>query len=298
MGQEKAAAEDAVKRYTPTIPRKIDDPSTPAADLLRGRPFVAATDVALRARRPAYRIIQVCDWHFVDPELFRLEMLATLRRTLTAEEGELMYQEHLLQVELVQVQQTALLRCLAKHHGLKTVHIERLTAEGVPEFKTRVAALKEADPHQDELRGQLVEVRDLLKQMADAGNAGSERYTKAQTIEREVADLLEHHRLELLELGAVARLLVSGELQQVSPLDDAKLLDAAKPRLHNGQVVPDPAAKAKRQGAMAKALLKTGPVVVAVVGGSHDLTDALNRQGAAGIEYLRLTVQSYKDLAR
>jgi hypothetical protein len=51
------------------------------------------------------------------------------------------------------------------------------------------------------------------------------------------------------------------------PLDDARLLDAAKPRLHNGQVVPDPDAKSKRQDAMAQALLKAGPVAVAIPGG-------------------------------
>ena len=82
---------------------------------------MATVDVALRVRRLSCRIVQVCDWHFVDPELFRMEVSAILSRTPTAEEGALLCEEHLLQVELVQVQQTALLRCLAKHHGLKTV---------------------------------------------------------------------------------------------------------------------------------------------------------------------------------
>jgi hypothetical protein len=45
---------------------------------------------------------------------------------------------------------------------------------------------------------------------------------------------------------------VAGELRQVLPLDDAKLLDAAELGLHNGEVVPDLAAKAKHQGAMAR----------------------------------------------
>jgi hypothetical protein len=61
MGQEKAAAEDAVKRYAPTIPGKIDDMGTPATSLLRGLPFVARVDVALLVRRPACRIIQLRD---------------------------------------------------------------------------------------------------------------------------------------------------------------------------------------------------------------------------------------------
>jgi hypothetical protein len=133
--------------------------------------------------------------------------------------------------------------------------------------------------------------------MERSGKQGTERYTKAKEIEKEVAGLLEQHRLEFLELGAVARLLVTGELQRVLPLDDAKLLDAAKPRLLNGQVVPNHAAKAARQDAMTLALLKAGPVAVAILGGSHDLTDALNRQGAGGLEHLRVTVQPYKDVA-
>jgi hypothetical protein len=292
IGQEKAAAEDAVKRYAHSTPGRIDELTTPAADLLRGLPFVARVDVALRCRRPTCRVIQLRDYHFVPRDLFNMEVLALMSRTPTAEEAELLYQEHLLQVELVQVQQVAVLRCLIKHHGLKTVHIERLIAEGVPEFKTRIAALKEADPHQDELRRQLAEVQALLKKLAGEGKAGSERYAKAQAVEKEIVELLEHHRLELLELGAVARLLVSGELQCVLPLDDAKLLDAARPRLHNGQVVPDPAAKAKRQDSMAQTLLKAGPVAVAILGGSHDLTEAL-RQEAAGVEYLLVSVRVY-----
>jgi hypothetical protein len=194
------------------------------------------------------------------------------------------------------VQQVAVLRCLVKFHGLKMVHIERLTAEGVPEFKTRIAALKEAEPHQPTLRQQLVEVQSLLKKMADDGKTGSERYVKAQAVEKEVADLLEHHRVELLELGAVARLLVSGELRQVLPLDDAKLLDAAKPRLKNGEVVPDAAAKAARQDAMVRALLKAGPVAVAVLGGAHDLREALASDGGAGCEYMRVNVAVFREM--
>jgi hypothetical protein len=48
---------------------------------------------------------------------------------------------------------------------------------------------------------------------------------------------------------------------------------------------------------MAKALLKAGPVAVAILGGSHDLTGALNRKGAAGLEYLRVSVRAHKELA-
>jgi hypothetical protein len=52
IAEEKAAAEDAVNRYAPAAPGKIDDLTTPAADLLRGLPFVSRVDVAQRVRRP------------------------------------------------------------------------------------------------------------------------------------------------------------------------------------------------------------------------------------------------------
>jgi hypothetical protein len=91
--------------------------------------------------------------------------------------------------------------------------------------------------------------------------------------------------------------LLAGELQWVLPLADPKLPDAAKPQLHNGQIVPDSVAKAARQDALARTLLKGGPVAVAVLGGSHDLTDALNRQGEAGLDDLRVTARAYKDVA-
>jgi hypothetical protein len=81
------------------------------------------------------------------------------------------------------------------------------------------------------------------------------------------------------------------------PLDDVKLLDAAKPRFRNGQVVPNHAAKAARQDGMAQAPLKARPVAVAILGGSHDLTDALGRQGGEEIEYLRVFVGTYKEPA-
>jgi hypothetical protein len=95
IADEKTAAEGAVNRYAPAAPGKIDDLTTPAADLLRGLPFVARVDVALRVRRPACRIIHIRDYHFVPPNLFNMEVLALMSRALTAEAAGLLYQEHL-----------------------------------------------------------------------------------------------------------------------------------------------------------------------------------------------------------
>jgi hypothetical protein len=108
--------------------------------------------------------------------------------------------------------------------------------------------MKDAEPHQGA----------LLKKMADAGKAETDRFAKGQAVEKDIADLLEHHRMKLLELGAAPRLLVRGELQQVLPLDNAALLDAAKPMLMNAEVVPDSVAKAARQDAIKSALVGGG----------------------------------------
>jgi hypothetical protein len=157
-------------------------------------------------------------------------------------------------------------------------------------------ALKDAEPHQAALRQQLADVQALLKKMADDGKTGSERYVKAQAVEKEIAELLEHHRLELLELGAVARLLVSGELSQVLPLDDAALLDAAKPRLKNSEVVPNQAANMARQDGMVRTLVKAGAVAVAILGGAHDLTASMQQVAPPRCEYVRVNVKSYHEV--
>jgi hypothetical protein len=103
--------------------------------------------------------------------------------------------------------------------------------------------------------------------------------------------------MELLELGHGAQLLVSGELQQVLPLDDAALLDATKPRLKNGEVAPDPAAKVARQDEMVRKLVKAGPVAAAVLGGVHDLVESVQRVAPLGCEYVRVMVKAHQDFA-
>jgi hypothetical protein len=66
-----------------------------------------------------------------------------------------------LQVELVQLKQAALLRCLAKHHGLRRLLAEGMTAQDVPHYPSRIEALKEAGRQLPALHGQLAEVRQL-----------------------------------------------------------------------------------------------------------------------------------------
>jgi hypothetical protein len=113
--------------------------------------------------------------------------------------------------------------------------------------------------------------------------------------------MLEQHRFALLEIGAAGRLLVSGELEEVLPLDDAKLLDAAGPVVASGKVTFDAAKVAARQDAMVQRALAKDHAAVIVLGGSHDLTDNVRGIVGEGCEYIRVTghaVREYSEVAR
>jgi hypothetical protein len=71
---------------------------------------------------------------------------------------------------------------------------------------------------------------------------GEERYENARKIETEIMSLLDQQRVALLELGAAGRLLMSGELEEVLPLEDAEKLEQAKPISPSGEIRINPAA--------------------------------------------------------
>jgi hypothetical protein len=94
----------------------------------------------------------------------------------------------------------------------------------------------------------------------------------------------------------VARLLVTGELKRVLPLDDVKLLNAAKPKLCDGKLASNPFAAVFREAWTAKTLTEAGPLAVAVLGGAHDLKEPLGTVG--GVEYLRVSVRALDEVNR
>src|SRR5262249_29977061 len=71
-----------------------------------------------------------------------------------------------------------------------------------------------------------------------------------------------------------ARALVAGEIEAVLPLDEAELLDAARPITPAGEAEADAAAGRARQGAQVRAPLKAGPPSLLVLGGSHHLSES------------------------
>jgi hypothetical protein len=144
----------------------------------------------------------------------------------------------------------------------------------------------------------LREAADLVKQIADRGGTESERYKKAKDAEKELQDLADKHQAEMLDLGAAVRLMVAGDLAEVLPLDDAGLLDAAKPAQVDGRLVFDKDKVKEREEAMVKNALAKDAVAVIILGGSHDLTASVQRVGPPWTEYLRVTVKAYQELAR
>jgi hypothetical protein len=139
--KERAAATEAVEKYQPQDKGRVDDLGRPVANLVRQLPGVVNVEVVPAEGKPARRLIHLRDWHHVPRDLFALELGG--QGAVTEEEIDLRYQEHLLQVELVQLEHLALLRCLARRHGLRRVHIEGMTPEGVNNFREMVGALRQ-----------------------------------------------------------------------------------------------------------------------------------------------------------
>jgi hypothetical protein len=294
-GSQQDLYNKSVADYMPKIQSRIDQPSAPAAEILRKMPGVASVDQPLHPEHKSHRLIHLRDFHFVTREWFAKESRATAGKPLTDTDVDLRYQQFLVQVELVQMEQMATFRSLIKHHGLQRVYIERLTPEQMPEFTKRIASLREAEPHQDALGKQHKEAQTLVEQLATDGKRAADQHAKAKALEKEIAGMLEEHRFAMLEIGAAGRLLVSGELQEVFPLDDAELLDAAAPVLANGKVTFDAAKVAARRDAMIRRALATPRCAVIVLGGSHDLTENVLRIVGERCEYIRVTGHAYRE---
>ena len=290
VAEQEAESAQAVAGYTPKTQTRIDDLDSPVDDILRHLPGVAQVEVAVTAAKPTARIVHLRDWHFVPKDLYALDMKQAHGRDLTDDEIDRLHQELLLEVELVQLEQIALLRCLIKHHGLKRVFSEGFSPPELVAYREKIAVLKSMENDQvPQVRKQLGEVRSLI----DGSNGGTKE--KAQAIEAQLLALLEQHKHRLLEMGAAGRLLISGELEDVLPLEDAVALDRAKPVTPSGGVKLDPVKLEARHDAQVRATMKEGRVAVIVLGGSHDLTGSIKRLGG-NCEYLRVTTKRYRDI--
>ena len=92
-------------------------------------------------------------------------------------------------------------------------------------------------------------------------------------------------------------MLISGELEDVLPLEDADALEKAKPISPSGVVKFDPQKLEIRHDAQVKAIMKQGSVAVIVLGGANDLTKSFQRLGGGNCEYLRVTPRRFREIA-
>lgn len=288
----------AIAAYQPKLPARIDDLSVSAIELLRQLPGVAQVDVAVQAQNPAHRIVHLRDWHFVPRQLYTIDLKNAAGRALSDADINRLHQELLLEVEAVQLEQIALLRCLIKHHGLRRLYCEGLTKQDLPDYKERIATLRAMEQAEiPELRKQLSAARALQKSMDETGRTAGERYRQTKQIETELAAMLDEHTARLRELGAAGRLLIAGEIDEVLPLDDAGRLDQAKPITPSGKVSIDTVKLTARHDAQVKAVLDNAAFGLIILGGAHDLSDSIRRLGRNRCEYIRLTTARFRELS-
>ena len=296
--QQAKESSEAVAAYVPRTKARIDDMTAPASVILRELPGVVNVEVLVQADRPTRRIVHLRDWHHVPRDLYALDLRNAAGRELTGDEIDAHHQEHLLEIEAVQIEQVAILRCLVRHHGLNRFFCEGFSQNKMPHYREKIIALRDIEQNQvPQLRNQLQEVRELMKGMEAAGRHDAEGYKNAGAIEEEIAGLLRRHRENLLEMGAAGRLLIGNEIDEVLPLEDDHLLDQAKPVTPAGKVRFDPAKIRARQDAQVWAVLGQGPFGLIVLGGAHDLSESIQQLGGGRCEYIRVTTRRFKEFS-
>jgi hypothetical protein len=242
-------------------------------------PRRARIEALVTVAKPTHRIIHFRDYHFVLRELYAADLADALGRALPPDELDPRHRELSLQAELVTIEQAAVMRCLAQHHGLTRVLCEGLTLDGLPQFSEAIAAFRETEQRLASLRKRR------------AGLAGD----AAATIDQGIAEIAEGHRLQLLPYGVAGRLAID-QVAEVLPLDDINLL-AARPLHPDGRIGVESKEQEARHGSNVKAAQASGRVAVIVLGASHDLTAAVRRLGGGTAEYVQVTTAAVERFA-
>jgi hypothetical protein len=137
----RAEAAREVEAYRPRHPVRLDDLSTSVVEILGGLPFVTEVKRSRKVAGPKARIIHLVDWHFVPADLHGIDIENAYGRPLSDAEKASLFEEHRRQVEIVQIEQVAVLRCLAKWHGLGTVFSEGFATGQEDAYQQRLTTL-------------------------------------------------------------------------------------------------------------------------------------------------------------
>ena len=97
--------------------------------------------------------------------------------------------------------------------------------------------------------------------------------------------------------GFGVRKLVSGEIEDVLPLEDEEPLEATDPVTADEKVQFDALKVQARHDAIVKNVLREGPFGLVILGGDHDLSENVRRLGEGKCEYVRMTTKRYREAA-
>lgn len=213
------------------------------------------------------KVIHILNWHYVSRDDFAADLKPSTGKTPTDDQVDKEYLSFIDDVRTIQKQQMELLRGLIKKHNLKAVYVEGLTEKnhkGILEFLESMKKYERTRKTPEDRIDRLIEAQ---------------------------------HQLDLLHVGAAARLVMSEELKTIVPAEDSKAMEAANPVRPDGTVVYDLKAATAREDAIARNLLKADGVAVIVLGGGHDLTDNIRRAGG-NCKYERVSVPKYKQVIK
>ena len=167
------------------------------------------------------------DLHFVEREAYAADLRSLAGEPLSEAIIDRRYAQLLDEVELVQAQQLAILRCIIQHYGLKRIHVEGLNSAG-PSCVQRqgVRALGKVGS----------QIAGLRKQRDGAGYRRPTGTSEAQRIIEGIEKVEAEYRRDLLRISVAGQLLLNGEIDAVLPLEDEAAYRAADPVDSNGAV--------------------------------------------------------------
>lgn len=254
--------------------------------LLHQAPFVAGVKRHGPDAQPTHRIVHIADWHFVGRDDYAADLRSLSDEPILDEDIDRRFAELLDEVERVQKQQMAFLSWLIKHHKLKRVHIEGLAEQDQFIIEAKIRTLQNVGKTIAELRQ---ENSDLL--------SGKEPDAESKEIIDGIRQVEEKYRRDVLQLGAAGRMVLSGELEGVLPLEDQQAHQAANPVAEDGTVTLDQKLIEARRDGQVRLLLDSGPFAVIVLGGAHDLSGNVKRLSDGKAEYIRVEVEEWQKVA-
>lgn len=233
--------------------------------------LLALISVGCDSPSPPVKIIHVFNRQWVPKDSFAVDLRQS-EPTLTDGQIDDRYATFLDDVEELQNEQSFNLRQLVRTHGLRSVFYEGVTDDDRESFETE--------------NGRIEVTEKLQKKMDDYDNS-----VEAMRIRQNLNRLYVEMREERIQLGAVGAILREGAIDTVMPLE------AADPVTVDGKIRSDSATMKAREAEMARRIVAGGPVAIVVLGGEHDLTDALKATGRP-FTYERIELPTYTRLAK